>query len=166
MHLIKKKRKKKSLPSRLHIRPHRAGSTLSELHFLYFLFHCGKVGLVVVRRYKQQHPPWLSSSPPSSAPLCSSPAPDLCSFGGARYSFHCIFNLFMFFFFLETRSPEPQVKRPFPPSALPSFGVDGETEAAFFLSFSAFFPRKPPSIRPAGWGTMRAFSRAAARMQP
>lgn len=148
MHLIKKK---KNLPSRLHIRPHRAGSTLSELHFLYFLFHCGKVGLVVVRRCKQQHPPWLSSSPLSSAPLCSSPAPNVCSFGGARYSFHCIFNLFMFFFSLRQevqshRSNGPSLARPFPPS-----GWTGrQRQPSFFLSLPFFPANLPPSVLPDG----------------
>lgn len=123
------KKKTKTLSSRLHIRPHCAGSTLSELHFLYFLFHCGKVGLVVVR-------PVQTAAPSIALILChslllsASPTPNLCSIRISEFISQYFQSVY---FFLETRSPVPQVKR-LPPSALPSVRMDRETDALFFLS--------------------------------
>lgn len=154
-HLIKK-----NPPWCLHVRPHCAGSNLLELHCLHFLFHAGKVGLLVVRRLNQQHPLYLLSS----SILCSSLPSLLCYDLNPvpNVSVHCLTTYFTVFliclFFLETKSPVPPVKRLPPPPPLPSARPSFRTDN--------LFPLKPPSVRPAGWGTMRAFSRATARMQP
>lgn len=151
MHLIKKK----NLPPRLHIHPHCAGSTLSELHFLYFLFHCGKVGLVVVRRCKQQHPPQLLSSAILCSSLLLSRSKFMLSWELSIY--FTVFSICLFFFLRQ----EVQCHRsnaPPPPSALPSVLQDGQGDRRTLLSFSAFYlSNLPPSVLPDGGQCGRSF---------